>query len=134
MHWATQYIGMPWVRGAHGPDSFDCWGFVRFILHLHYGIYVPNFDIPDNQLEASKLMLHSTELTNWRIVPDIGDGHIVMMAKRSIPLHIGICIMANERLGILHCVQHVGVLFQDVQGVRSSGFGKLSFYKHHSCG
>ena len=40
-HFANKYIGCPWVAGAQGPDSFDCWGFVRFVLLHEYGYNVP---------------------------------------------------------------------------------------------
>ncbi len=28
----NKYIGLPWIAGASGPDTFDCWGFVRYVL------------------------------------------------------------------------------------------------------
>ena len=40
-HFANKYIGRPWVAGAQGPDSFDCWGFVRYVLKHEYGHDVP---------------------------------------------------------------------------------------------
>lgn len=36
-HFACKYIGLPWVAGAQGPDEFDCWGMVRWILYNKNG-------------------------------------------------------------------------------------------------
>ena len=48
-HFACKYIGLPWVAGAQGPDEFDCWGMVRWILKHEYGIEVPAVNVnPDN--------------------------------------------------------------------------------------
>ena len=27
-HWATDYIGKPWVVASDGPEAYDCWGLV----------------------------------------------------------------------------------------------------------
>lgn len=132
-HWATQYIGKAWVRGAQGPDTFDCWGFVRYILSRHFNISVPELDIPDSQHEASKLMLNSPELQNWTQVQYMAEGYVVMMARRKVPLHIGLCIRANGQLGILHCAEPAGVLFQSLHGLQAAGFGRLTYYRHSPC-
>lgn len=132
-HWATQYIGRPWVRGGQGPDSFDCWGFVRHILITHYNVAVPELDVPASQHEASKLMLCSPELENWIKTGEMADGYVAMMARRYTPLHIGLCVKANGIFGILHCAEPAGVLFQPLHGLRASGFGRLTFYRHISC-
>ena len=48
-HFANKYIGRPWVAGAQGPDSFDCWGFARWVLKHEYGVDVPPVNVnPDN--------------------------------------------------------------------------------------
>lgn len=132
MHWAMNYIGKPWVSGAQGPDKFDCWGFVRYALNNHYNIQVPQLHIPDSQHEASKLMVNSSELSNWIETSELADGHIVMMARRTVPLHIGLCIKANHTVGVLHCAQPAGVLFQTLHGLRVAGFGRLTFFMHKS--
>ena len=36
---AMRYLGAPYVRGAEGPHSFDCSGFVQYVLGRH-GIHV----------------------------------------------------------------------------------------------
>ena len=49
-HFALKYIGRPWIAGAQGPDSFDCWGFVRYVLLHEFGHDVPPVNINPNNL------------------------------------------------------------------------------------
>lgn len=129
-HWASEYIGKPWVSGGTGPDEFDCFGLVRHVLNQHYGIDVPNVGVYANQHQASNLLRSSPELSKWTRVNNPEDGAIVMMARSRVPVHIGLCITANGQLGILHCAQPVGVLFQSPTGLKSSGFGLLTYYRY----
>lgn len=134
MHWAADLIGKRYAVGAQGPDAFDCWGLVRYVLEHHYGIAVPEFDVPpDNWVEANTLMTSAAELANWRNVPAMADGQVVMMARRRHPVHIGLAVVANGRLGVLHCAQPAGVLFQALPGLQAAGWGRLTHYRHHTC-
>jgi len=40
VEYARQYIGYPYVYATHGPDSFDCSGFVYYVFK-HFGISLP---------------------------------------------------------------------------------------------
>ena len=58
-HFALKYIGLPWVAGAQGPDSFDCWGFVRYIHKQEYGHNVPLVNVdPDNFRDVLNAFQH----------------------------------------------------------------------------
>lgn len=35
--WVNHYLAAPYVDGARGPDSYDCWGLVREVRHRHCG-------------------------------------------------------------------------------------------------
>jgi hypothetical protein len=104
---------------------------VRFVLREHYSIDVPEIEIPESQHEASKLMRTSPELNRWIQVPDMVDGQIIMMARRNVPLHIGLSVKANGYLGILHCAEPAGVIYQTIHGLQASGFGRLTHYRRN---
>jgi cell wall-associated NlpC family hydrolase len=133
MHWATEFIGKRYERGAQGPDAFDCWGLVRCVLQKQYGITVPELAVPPTWEGASQLMTTSDELTNWTRVQEMRAGQVVLMARRAIPVHIGLAIEANGKLGVLHCAEPAGVLFQTPPGLRAGGWGRLIHYRHHTC-
>lgn len=39
--YARTFIGLPYVSGGKGPDSFDCSGFASYV-YAHFGISIPN--------------------------------------------------------------------------------------------
>ena len=109
-HFANKYIGCPWVAGAQGPDSFDCWGFVRFVLLHEYGYNVPPVNInPDN-------------------VDKPQDGDVVLMRQAKNPVHAGLWLDIDGG-GILHCVRGSGVVFQNIASLNLSGWFIDSFYR-----
>jgi cell wall-associated NlpC family hydrolase len=132
-HWASDLIGKQYRHGANGPDSFDCWGLVRYVLQTHYKINVPEFDVPDDWYTANKILTQTSELANWRKVDTMAEGQVVMMARREHPVHIGLAVAANGRLGVLHCAKPAGVLYQYLRGLQEAGWGRLTHYRHKTC-
>lgn len=133
-HWAVDYIGKPWQRGAKGPDAFDCLGLVTHVLDKHYGIQLDppaNYDGPD-------LKLFKTEIArrdDWTIVDVPADGDICVMGRSRLPIHIGIMVMVDS-LRCLHSVESAGtssgVLVQRLLDLRFTGWGRITFYRHNS--
>lgn len=127
-HWATGYIGISWEYGAQGPDSYDCWNFVRHVQKTRFSIDVPVILYTD-QRDVSHQLQHNAELDRWTQTDSPIEGDIVMMARAKIPAHVGVWIKANGHEGILHCLQHVGVVFTRENAIRSHGWGQLKFYR-----
>lgn len=128
-HWATRYIGKSWCYGAQGPDAYDCWNFVCEVQRTEYGINMPLIDYGQDQRLASFHMRENPELHNWNKIESPIEGDIVMMARAKIPAHIGVWIVANGKQGILHCLQGVGVVFQQASMITISGWGSLQYYR-----
>ena len=42
----SDLIGIPFEFGGRGPDSFDCYGLLAFLLERDHGIEVPDFQSP----------------------------------------------------------------------------------------
>lgn len=128
-HWAEELIGRPWVYGAAGPDAFDCFGFVRYVQALHYGVTMPNIEAPESWIAAHTLIRDHAERQRWLLCEAPQDGHIILMAKSRHPVHIGVVVQAASVLGALHCVQGSGVVFQRLANLPASGWGKLTYYR-----
>ena len=131
-HWAIPYIGRPWVFGAEGPESFDCWGFVRFVQREHFAISMPVIGYAQDWRETAHLLKEHEEFGHWNRVDVPEEGDVVLMARSRLPIHIGVWIKANQTEGVLHCLQGAGVLFQPGKALSSSGWGCLQFYRHKS--
>jgi cell wall-associated NlpC family hydrolase len=132
LHWASSYIGLPWVNGGQGPDEFDCWGFFRFIQLRHFSIEVPAYDIDANDFRrvATKIM-GSDERTKWESVSLPKNGCAVLMAHSKYPSHVGIWLDVDGG-GVLHCVRGEGVVFSASSSLKNSGWGRVEYYKYVS--
>jgi cell wall-associated NlpC family hydrolase len=131
IHWAFDYVGLPWVYGARGPNEFDCWGFVKYIQTTKFRIEMPDIDVPSNWAAAYDQIQHHEERTKWDEVIDPVEGDVVLMARNRLPIHIGIAVLANGSIGVLHCLQNTGVVFQTKQNLQMSGWGNLRFFRRH---
>lgn len=132
-HWASDYIGTPWQRGATGPDAYDCWGFVRHIQFAMYGRTLPDLSSQvDDSRQAAHTIANHDERTNWFQVDRPKDGDIVLLARKNIPVHIGIWITANGSSGVLHCVERIGVMYSNLLNLKSQGWGGLSYYRYRT--
>lgn len=128
-HFACKYIGLPWVAGAQGPDCFDCWGFVRYVLKYEYGFDVPPVNINPNNLRD---VLHAfrTDLAFRAFieVPSPQSGDVVLMRQSKNPVHAGLWLNVDDG-GVLHCVRGSGVVFQNVYSLNLCGWYLDSYYR-----
>ena len=128
-HFANKYIGRPWVAGAQGPDSFDCWGFVRYVLKHEYGYAVPQVNVNP---ECLRDVLHAfrTDLafTAFMEVPYPRGGDVVLMRQAKNPVHAGLWLDVDGG-GVLHCVRGNGVVFQNIASLNACGCFLDSYYQ-----
>ena len=128
-HFANKYIGCPWVAGAQGPDSFDCWGFVRFVLLHEYGYNVPPVNINPNNLRDVLRAFHADLAFQAFVEVDKPqDGDVVLMRQAKNPVHAGLWLDIDGG-GILHCVRRSGVVFQNIASLNLSGWFIDSYYR-----
>ncbi len=133
MHWATDYIGKPWVLGTSGPDTFDCWGLVRAVLADRFGIAVPAVVIPACSglavvREAQEQFAHNPELARWQPVATPREGDAVLMSAARDPWHVGLWL-AVDGGGVLHCLEGAGVIFSKPVALKVAGWGRLSYWR-----
>lgn len=129
-HWAMTYMGKPWVKGASGPDSFDCWGLVRYVQRQHYGISLEHVPVDFSSHAAIlRTFIMTKEHDNWRPVDRPEDGDIVEMGSSRHPHHIGVWLDVDSG-GVLHCVEGAGVGFQRKASLRVFGWSKITYMRH----
>jgi hypothetical protein len=127
-HWAEKFIGMPWVNGAQGPDSFDCWGFVRHVYRVERGIDLPILEIDaDKPLAIRHAIANEKTRTTWLPVDftALDDFDVVLLSKAQHPDHVG--VWTNGAL--LHCIRELGVCYQTRQSLYRSGWNIVSCYR-----
>lgn len=96
-------LGLPFERGARGPNSYDCYGLAREMFR-RAGITVPDFTSPGSveQIEA----LISSASRSWRKVPIGTVGALVTFRVDGAGAHVGY-MLPNDRF--IHAIAPEGV-------------------------
>ena len=123
-HWSEKYIGEPWVSTEN-----DCWAFVRRVWLEQFQLSVPAVDVDaHSQLACVRAFSSHEEISNWKQVDTPCDGDGVLIGKNRRPSHVGIYVSIGSGR-ILHCVQGVGVICQDLQSMAFMGLRPLGYYQ-----
>ena len=128
-HFANKYIGLPWVPGKQGPDKFDCWGFVRYVLKSENAINVPCVNVnPDNLRDVLTAFKTDPAFQAFTEVKTPNDGDVVLLRQAKNPVHAGLWLDVDGG-GVLHCVRESGVVFQNVRSLNLAGWFLDSYYR-----
>lgn len=128
-HFACKYIGRPWVAGAQGPDQFDCWGLVRWVLGHEYGVKVPAVNVnPDNLKHVLRAFQNDLAFQAFFEVFEHKDGDVVLLRQSKYPVHAGLWLDVDGG-GVLHCCRDSGVVFQNLPSMRLCGWQIDSYYR-----
>ena len=123
-HWASQYIGLPWVAG-----SSDCWSFARSVWREHFGWDVATVDVDAaSRLQSLKAFDAHPEYEHWQMVEQPQKGDACLMGKSDRPSHIGVYLAADGG-GVLHSLETAGVVFTPVAALPSVGLRVLSWHR-----
>lgn len=137
-HWATAYIGKPWVPGATGPGAYDCWGLVRAVLDQQLGISMPllgtAYPAERDNVAAIKT---ASRTAGWRQITGVAeDFDILLMRNLEGSRHVGVAITANGVRGLLHAsgkafgaVTLGAVCFSPFDTLSSLGFKHLELWR-----
>lgn len=123
-HWASQYIGLPWVAG-----SSDCWSFARRVWRERFGWDVAAIDVDATSRWASlRAFDDHPEYDHWQSVSEPREGDACLMGKSERPSHIGIYLEADSG-GVLHSLETAGVVFTPVAALPSVGLRVLTWHR-----
>lgn len=106
-------IGKPYKAGGVGPDDFDCYGLARHVLA---GLF--HVELPDSRFAP-------VARQQWRRLKLPCDGALIVMGSDS--KHVGVYLAG----GVLHALEGVGVIHDDLASLSLRGFGNLRAYRAH---
>jgi cell wall-associated NlpC family hydrolase len=86
----SDLIGAPFRRGARGPDEFDCYGLVKFLIERATGREVPDYKSPTDTGATHALMITSREF--WHRLPGQKVGSMVFFRIGREVCHVGYVI------------------------------------------
>ena len=132
-HWCQPYIGMPWVAGSYGPESYDCWSLIWEIYRTRYGVDLPNYREVSRQFVRSiSLAMRSGETGGeWVRVYKPREGDLVAMSRSKRYHHVGIYIEFNGGQ-VLHAADRDRVIVQPVGSISRGIWSKIHYYRHHT--
>lgn len=129
MHWAAQYIGLPWSATGEGPNSYHCWAFVRMIQARHFGRDLPAIPNPEDVLGLARSFRDHPERVRWERVDDPCEGDCVLLRAARYPVHIGVWLGDAVGGGVLHCAQASGAVYQRRDALVANGWQVEGFYR-----
>lgn len=132
MHWATALIGLKWSVHGSGPDTFNCWEFVRMVQARHFGRALAEIANPEDILLMGRTFRDHPERRRWVKVEHPAEGDCVLLRQSRHPIHVGIWLDVDGG-GVLHCSRESGVVFQRPAALELNGWGIEGFYRF-SCG
>ena len=129
MHWAAQYIGLPWSRDGEGPESYHCWAFVRMVQARQFGRALPAIPNPGDLLPLARAFRDHAERARWPRVETPAEGYCVLLRCARYPVHVGVWVGAAATGGELHRAEGAGVVYQRPAALAANGWRIEGFYR-----
>ena len=125
--WPAQYIGEPWEPGTH-----DCWHFARRVWREVFALDVPPVEVDAiNRLASTRAFAGHPEVSLWVEIDNPEEGAGVLLGKSHRPSHVGIWT-SHQGGGLVHCIEHSGVVFQTASSLAASGWRILGCYRRRA--
>jgi len=129
MHWAYKYIGERWT------PIHDCFYWFRLISKEQFGIEVPICTTMDHSrfaITAARSMTADIYSTyNYTKTDTPSEGDAVFMTQRCVPHHIGMVVMAEGQFGVIHALDHIGmVVVSDIGDLAANGWKIEGFWTY----
>lgn len=103
MHWATQYIGLPYKAGGRERDGIDCWGLLRLVYREQLGIALP--ELPGLVADCNSMISRENFALcaeNWAVLPQPQEWAAVGMSRKEHIHHVGVWT-GSDGGRVIHC-------------------------------
>lgn len=121
------YIGLPYKEGGDTLAGFNCWGLLRHIQRVHFGVIIPEVPISD-PVASAEWFKQGYEGGTIIPVETPTHGCPVLLKGETLP-HVGVYLDLDGG-GVLHALEGVGVVFTPKFELRRAGFTRVKFYKY----
>ena len=115
-------IGIPYRRGASGPDAIDCWGLVRLACQRVHGTALPAL------VDRVAPVVRGASRQGWRPVDLPRPGDILVMRSAAGIRHTGFVLRVRHRLEMLHAIEG-GSVCQPVSDLPLMGFHHIKAWR-----
>lgn len=132
--WWSRFVGAPFVSGARGPDSYDCWGIIQAVYREQLGINLPSYgEISAHDLVRVARQMERGKDDGWEAVETPQEYDVAIMRSgrggRAI-VHVGVMVDAQR---VLHIEQASHAVVVPIR--HFSIAGRIAGYRRyeHSC-
>lgn len=131
LHWVHRYLALPYVPGGRSSAGVDCWGLLRLVYAVEFGIALPTLPgICAENVLALTTTLEEEKLRSWTEVPQPFDGCAVGMSQRTQLHHVGIYAAADGGK-VIHCWSGNNCVHAETfRQLWLKGFLVIKFYRH----
>ena len=119
--------GTPWVAGARGPDTFDCWGLLVHIYRELLKIEVDSYPGVNASDVSQVTRIIYAESNKWQEIPIPEPFCAVGLSTGKRIHHVGIWVVD----GVLHTNSNHGCIYQTIGSIRRA-FPTIKYYRHVS--
>jgi hypothetical protein len=122
-HWASKYLGKPYIKGQQ-----DCWTVFCDIQNNTFDKNVGQLMFGDiDSLAARKQFLNNPLRQRFKQVTLPVEGCAVFMSKGKYTSHIGTYI-AKGQGRVIHAVEQSGTIIQTLTELKNHGWNVVGFY------
>lgn len=114
-------LGLPFVRGARGPEGYDCYGLVKE-MYRRAGQDLPDFTAPGTLENVADVIEDQTH--RWKKVAPRTIGSLVTIRVEGLLAHVGYVI---ERDRFIHAVDPIGVT---TERITNGSFNIIGYYDY----
>lgn len=125
----NDYIGKPWVSGARGPNEFDCWGLLIYVLKNEFGVEIDEEYYIHGRDTKKITRAYESAVTgpHWERQERPSEGCAVALSKNKRIHHAGVWVQD----GCLHSLDHACVVHNSLSRLKINGYSRVEFYKWH---
>jgi len=129
-HWASKYVGIPYLLGGRDRKGLDCWGLLRLIYLEVKEIQLP--ELPGICAQATLGIAHSIHQIStqeWHLLDKPEEACVVAMSQKEILHHVGIWTFSDGGK-IIHCREGCSVVAETVRTLRLRGVRIFQYYSY----
>ena len=131
--WTESVLGKPWVRGARGPDKFDCYGLIWWVRKCFFNQNIPRLEWLHFKNLSGLTDIFKEHVSGWDKIETPVEGCAVALSR--FPKfgihHCGVWTDADEGL-IIHAEDFNNVRAQSIQDLRLYGWKIIDFYEYNN--
>lgn len=134
-HWAAFLVGKEYSDGTNGkstdgPDTFNCWGLVRWVFINVFGIAMPVISVGASAESRADAIRQVEDASGWRPCLDSlpRDRDILLMWSDS-GRHVGLALHVNGGMHMLHAIEGTGVILTPFHELWALGMRDVTLWR-----